>query len=128
MLIIVKSALSWVRHVRLNKMGKPHVHKDLIIAWANGAEIEFKLQEETEWRSYQTLGVPNNPMWNETTSYRIKPEPKPDVVRYFGIDKEDSYSDFMLTERQLIHYSWNQYIKITFDGESGNPKSAEIVK
>lgn len=55
-------------------MGQQHKHKDLIIAWANGAEIEQK-GTYTEWSDF--LGF-----WFESDAleYRIKPEPKPDVA------------------------------------------------
>lgn len=45
----------------------PHVHLDLIIAWANGAEIEFYLEAYDCWHTVA------NPSWDRSTSYRIKP-------------------------------------------------------
>ena len=43
-----------------------HVHADLIHAWADGAEIQAKVNSE-EWIGTQ------NPTWHPTTEYRIKP-------------------------------------------------------
>jgi len=103
-------------------MGTPHKHAELIKAWADGAEIEINITGTDMWVYRE------DPAWLPESEYRVKPEPKPDVVRYFGIDREESYSSLMLTERQLIHYSWNQYIKITFDGETGKLKAVEIIK
>ena len=53
-------------------MTQPHPHKDLIIAWANGAEIEFLLTEKIpqEWQPLK------QPRWNLSTTYRIKPQTK----------------------------------------------------
>jgi hypothetical protein len=57
-------------------------HKDLIEAWANGAEIEYKYREivnqfkfEDAWKLIIT------PEWNEDKEYRIKPvEPEPEFT------------------------------------------------
>ena len=43
-----------------------HVHADLIHAWADGAEIQAKVNSE-EWIGTQ------NPTWHPTNEYRIKP-------------------------------------------------------
>ena len=51
-----------------NKM-TPHKHKDIIIAWANGAEIEF-LSPNGIWSKPSTYS------FNPNCEYRIKPEPK----------------------------------------------------
>jgi len=50
---------------------KPHKHRDIIIAWADGENIQYKLCKkwiDVEWA----------PSWDEETEYRIKPE----VIRY----------------------------------------------
>jgi hypothetical protein len=44
----------------------PHIHKDLIIAWANGADIEVSSGDRV---FYET----SNPQWLDTLEYRIKP-------------------------------------------------------
>jgi hypothetical protein len=45
-----------------------HKHAELICAWADGAEIEYK---DYDGRWY----VIKYPMWHDHTEYRIKPEP-----------------------------------------------------
>ena len=49
---------------------KPHPHKDLIIAWANGAEIEER---------YGTLPwyQEDRPRWHPHYQYRVKPVEPP---------------------------------------------------
>lgn len=91
-------------------MKTPHKHAELIKAWADGAEIECRYGGGA-W-CFVT-----RPDWDEDCEYRIKPEPKPDVVRY-GF---------------APHY-WGQVVarvddnlKITFDGETGKLKSAEVI-
>jgi hypothetical protein len=53
-------------------MNKPHKHKSLIVAWSDGAIIQY-------WNTYATVPhwvdvVDNKPEWDEGTEYRIKPE------------------------------------------------------
>lgn len=55
---------------------KPHVHAEVIKAWADGAEIEYRHEDCHMWR------VADNPTWNLYNRYRVKPEP---VVKYHGI-------------------------------------------
>lgn len=55
---------------------KPHKHAELIKAWADGAEIEWKMPHQTTW---DEIAVPT---WNEDYQYRIKPEEKKPVVRW----------------------------------------------
>ena len=92
-------------------MNKPHKHAELIKAWADGAEIECF--SEGDW--YQT----SFPSWYEDREYRIKPEPKPDVVRYAEVT---SNWTGVLVQKEYHN------IKLTFDGETGKLKSAEVLK
>lgn len=52
----------------------PHIHADMIIAWAQGEAIEYLDEEDGEF--YQT----DQPSWDADVVYRIKPEKKVDVV------------------------------------------------
>ena len=55
-------------------MNQPHKHKDAIIAWANGEEIEFRDPDfSTQWTPIKV------PSWLPDTEYRVKPEPKESV-------------------------------------------------
>ena len=93
---------------------KPHKHAELIKAWADGAEIEMKV---SEWHWVYI----HKPHWDDDVEYRIKPE-KPDVVKYanawtYGI--YGAYEDLTRNPPNL---------KLTFDGETGELKSAEVLK
>jgi len=48
---------------------KPHKWAKEIIAWANGAEIE-------KWMLNDTWQIVSHPDWYEYEVYRIKPQPK----------------------------------------------------
>jgi hypothetical protein len=45
---------------------KPHKHKDVIIAWANGAVIQCKWCEAAPWSNVNN----NAPIWSEDIEYR----------------------------------------------------------
>ena len=57
-----------------------HKHADLIHAWADGAEIEFKMPDG-RWR------ITARPTWHVSDEYRIKPEEKKPVVRWLWARK-----------------------------------------
>lgn len=46
----------------------PHIHAEMIIAWAGGAEIECSDINQQHW---YPAGIPT---WSKATSYRIKPK------------------------------------------------------
>lgn len=46
-----------------------HMHSECIIAWANGAKVQYKNFGRGPWRDAPS------PSWLEECEYRIKPEP-----------------------------------------------------
>jgi len=114
-------------------MSEPHKHKDCIIAWANGLEIQFKFSEHSEWLDFKNDAL--NPHWYDCYEYRIKPEPKPDEIRFLGVDiTGKSNGTLGLTVSQKLHNDkcvcthWLNQLKLTFDGETGKLKAVEIIK
>lgn len=101
---------------------KPHKHAELIKAWADGAEIQY--YEIDKW-------VDCVPEWDEDYEYRIKPEPKPDVVAKgiieWGGNTANGVADYDTEFRVSEHWETDN-IKLTFDGETGELKSAEVLK
>jgi hypothetical protein len=89
-----------------------HKHADLIHAWADGAQIQCKQYGyEDRWAD---VGYPN---WeNPYCEYRIKPEPKPDIV------KERCVASWTGISTNLC-----PNLRLTFDGETGELKSAEVL-
>ena len=97
-------------------MNKPHKHAALIKAWADGAEIEFLPSGSSVWGPY------TSPCWDWDGEYRIKPKPpKPDVVRYVCAATEGMS---LGTEKKW----WADNLKLTFDGETGKLKAAEVLQ
>jgi hypothetical protein len=101
-----------------------HKHADLIHAWADGAQIQARPHGSTEWVDFC------NPQWDANHSdYRIKPEPKPDVVVYSRVVGKFLIGCGGIEIQQLILrlHADNPNIKYTFDGEWGKLKSAEVI-
>jgi hypothetical protein len=94
-------------------MKTPHKHAALIKAWADGAEIE-KQANTGEWF------IDYRPDWHEYGEYRIKPEPKPDVPYSLclHLNTWGELDDVRLGEPNL---------KLTFNGETGKLKFAEVI-
>lgn len=92
-----------------------HIHEKEIKAWADGAEIEFYEEESGTWV------YADNPRWVRTSKYRVKPTPKPDEVRHTCASKlvVSMFGSALFDSDNL---------KLTFDGETGKLKSAEVLK
>lgn len=97
-------------------MCKPHKHAAIIKAWADGAKVQGRRTVKDEWRD---LAFPN---WRDYAQYRVKPEKKPDMVKYAHIN---GFGDVQTSFTRTKYVSDN--IQLTFDGETGKLKKAEII-
>ncbi len=95
-------------------MKTPRPHADLIKAWADGAEIESKYGDG-RWTDC------GSPMWVDGGEYRIKAEPKPDSVEFYRAEARCHTG-----VRRSEHWERDN-LKLTFDGETGKLKSAEVI-
>jgi hypothetical protein len=70
-------------------MAERHKHADVIIAWANGEEIEYRLGPGDYWKSII------DPSWSLASEYRIKPKrvKKEGWVNVYP----DKYEDYLFT-------------------------------
>lgn len=94
-----------------------HKHADLIHAWAEGAEIEYKPVDVSIWKDCGDL----EPSWgNDFFEYRIKPEKKPDVVRWACISPSYGASD----PKEIVG---KPQIKLTFNGDTDELIKAEVL-
>ena len=91
---------------------KPHKHRDLIVAWANGAKIQVLSMMNGKWTDILDDYI----IWREDAEYRIKPEPKPDVV------KEEFL--YKLVTSGFVPVGIFRRVE---DGETGQLKSAEVL-
>lgn len=99
-------------------------HSELIKAWADGARIQCLSQPFNEW-----IDVNHNPSWRDDREYRIKPEPKPDIVKHIHFDADSQLSEiFIGDDLENKHSHWDLHLKVVIDGETGKLKSAEVIK
>lgn len=101
-------------------MKTPHKHAEVTIAWLQdqSSKLEFKrLLPGAVWEV--TYGL-MNPIANPDFEWRIKPEPKPDRVSYRSI-YEDSLGLVVSTKHTVNN------LKLTFSGETGKLKAAEVI-
>lgn len=109
----------------------PHVHAEVIRAWASGEEIEFSFDAEN-WKPT------NNPSWLEHNFYRIKPKEDKNIVLYSCafISTENNFleesSEFALSYEITGNFSSifipTDNLKLTFNGLTGKLLNAEAVK
>jgi hypothetical protein len=93
-----------------------HKNSEVIKAFADGKECEKWCEVQDKW-----FNVINFWDFDCYEKVRIKPKPKPDVVRYTGIGLD--YADDA-SERKFP----TDNLKLTFDGETNKLKSAEVIK
>ena len=110
---------------------KPHKHAELIKAWADGAVIEHRCLTEPFFEHWHEF----DGCWEgEDWEYRIKPEPKPDVVLYADVERclphvgKQFYASISCAYSSLPSLANPANLKLTFDGETGELKSAEVLK
>jgi len=98
-------------------MGTPHKHAEIIKAWADGAIVQYS-GIAGQWITL------NDPYFSAEGAYRIKPEPKPDVSFYarLELDNLPKRVKVMMPDPSLHN------VKLTFDGETGALKAAEVLK
>lgn len=97
-----------------------HKHADLIIAWANGAEIQFKRNTPPyDWLPCQM----DTPSWSVNNEYRIKPEPKPDRIVYL----QAYYHNGQMIKGMTSEKGMNTTLEITIDGETETIKHRRII-
>ena len=95
-----------------------HKHYDLILEWACGAEIECLNNGKWEKTKY--------PTWFEGKEYRIKPEPKTDIVLYaLADDCKNNYG--YLTSAWPSFEELIPNIKLIYDGVTKELKSVEKI-
>jgi hypothetical protein len=100
---------------------KPHKHAELIKAWADGAEIEFR-GVDNKWRPIEARD------WDSNFRFRIKPERKPDVLKNFMFVEKMGCAHTFIDVTGLPRNEGEQWIRVYMDGETGELKSAEVLK
>ena len=107
---------------------KQRAHAELIKLWADGAEVEAK-QCDGRWIMCHA------PMWGKESEYRVKALPTPDRVHKVRMWIENIPNGTFggvgtkvgLRYSSLAYYVDDANLKLTFDGETGKLKSAEVI-
>lgn len=97
-------------------MKTPHKHADIIKAWADGAEIEEQHLKK-DWQPF------NDGHWMQTDSWNYRIKPKPDVVDYVRVG---AFHRIVVCPIEWARET-NSNLKLTFDGETGKLKAAEVI-
>jgi len=79
-------------------MNKPHIHKDTIIAWANGAQIQYRDHEFVWWDCTGTPG------WGEEAVYRVKPDVAAELIEWL-VKRNWDLSDQQLATQLLKNFN-----------------------
>lgn len=106
---------------------KPHKHAELLKAIADGKAVQYQFDGDIEWFDMELPDV-INPLSKPNRNWRIKPEPKPDVV-YFCCAANLATNDYL--SGASFQPTQKQYpcdnLKLTFDGETKKLKAAEVI-
>lgn len=106
-------------------MTQKHKHADVLIAIAEGREVEYFNELIQSWVSMESDNI-TTPITFSNYKWRIKPEPSPDVEVYLVWDDVRKGVALRLTENFLE--DWKHAIKLTFDAETNEYKSTEVIK
>lgn len=101
-------------------MKTPHVHAEIIKAWADGATIQ--LNHDGVWMDVDPYG------WGSDLEYRVKPEPKPDVRAWFKTGNINrAMANLGASVGVILSERENANLMLTYDGETGELKAAEVL-
>ena len=104
-------------------MNTPHKHADVLRAIADkGFEAGEWQHSFGDWREAHDF---LNPLTHPQLEWRIKPEPKPDVVRYLWASPDSGWCTRVGNYTYPATTPTN--LKIILDGETGKLKSAEVL-
>lgn len=117
----------------MSEANKPHKWQKEIIAWANGAQIQYRIDRHNPWIK---IHYPN---WKGEYEYRVMPEAPPDFECTLSVNSQmSSYEKdkWICSSVNICTYKQptdnNQetpagYIHVVFDGTSGVIKSVELL-
>jgi hypothetical protein len=96
-----------------------HQHYDLIVAWADGAQIQWLSIINCQWEDVDM----NGKEWHEHYQYRIKPRRRPDLYKYVDVR---AVTDGICQWTTCLPDEAN--LGLIFDGETKQLKAAEVLK
>jgi len=109
-------------------MGTPHKNAEILRAIADGKDVQWSKNGGHTWGDYRNDGSGYDPLTNLDILWRIKPEPKPDVVMYVGMNFPKGADNAYIAREEYFVNHWPSVLKVILDGETGKPKAAEVLK
>jgi len=104
-------------------MPTPRKHAKEIKAWADGTKIQFRIPKagrlDNQW---EDIPEGENPLWCDSLEYRVKPEPKPDII----IEEHVLLHGGVGCWGSKTHYPANA--RFIFDGETNQLKDVQLIK
>lgn len=118
--------LDLIEEVIEEPVKKPHKYAELIKAWADGISLQkryplaaYVAEHRANWHDFEDGFYPN---WEaDWIEYRIKPEPKPDVVSMYCLGLTNCKAGFTVGPNATPN------LKVTWDGTTGKLKGAEVL-
>lgn len=101
-------------------MSQPHKHADILRAIADGKEVQCRALGDFDY-GFFTPKL-QNPITDHGLEWRVKPEPKPDVVHIRRVGQCIDGDLYMALAQTCA-----PNIRFTFDGETGRLKKAEVI-
>lgn len=74
-----------------------HKHRDIIVAWAYGEQIQYYRQFDGKW-----IDIDDSPRWTSSTQYRIKP--KEEFLKYKVALFKTIHSGFLILAQEPFMY------------------------
>ena len=109
-------------------MNKQHKHADVLRAIADGKEAQFKNQILGAWAETNHLNL--NPITHPELEWRVKPDPKPDVVPDIKVWPSGNANERIVLHmyNSETHKARGSNLRLTWDGETGRLKKAEVIE
>ena len=110
----------------------PHVHAEVIHAWADGEDIEFSL-EGYKWTTSNVVSG-DTLSWSPNCFYRVKPKPPKVIELYANADLQVLPTIFGLVNAEDILGNFSDKfistdnLKLSFCPMTGKLIAAELVK
>lgn len=100
---------------------KPHKHAEIIKQWADGVEVEYRLNDGVKgWSEWKMLAQDKPFLSDDWWEYRIKPDP--DQISYLLLNYPNKDKWF-----EYDYPCEHNCIKIVRDRKTGKLKSAEVI-
>lgn len=102
-----------------------HKNAAVLRAIADGKAVQWKANHT--WYDYNPEEDGCSPLADDHIEWRVKTEPKPDVVRYVNAYAWSGYTNIEDAESMRNKNAAGMFT-LVFDGETGKLKSVEIVE